>query len=170
MNDNIKTISLVVIALCLFVQTILKLSEGGSSTSGATNTTTSAVSSTPASEPPATTVDQNLPKSTIKFDESEFDFGNIKEGDKVSHKFKFTNTGSNPLVVSNAFGSCGCTVPSWPKEPIQPGKSAEILVEYDSKGRSGIQQKTVTVVANTDPQQTVINIKSNVIKEEEKKK
>lgn len=165
MNDNIKTISMVVIALCLFVQTILELS-GGAGNEPAASTTTAATQTPP---PSPNTPDPNLPKTTIKFDESDFDFGNIKEGEKVSHKFKFTNTGTNPLVIANAFGTCGCTVPSWPKEPIAVGATGEILIEYDSKGKSGIQQKTVTVIGNTEPQQTILNIKSNVEKVEEKK-
>jgi hypothetical protein len=92
------------------------------------------------------------------------------DGEKVEHTYTFTNTGSEPLVISNAKGSCGCTVPSWPKEPIAPGATGEILVRFDSKGKGrvggGAQTKTVTITANTTPPDTRITIKGKVNKEE----
>ncbi len=103
------------------------------------------------------------PTTSLTFAESEFNFGQIKAGEKVQHVYKFTNTGNEPLVISNAKGSCGCTVPSWPKEPIGVGEEGEILVEFDSKGKSGNQTKTVTITANTDPPQTIIQIKGEVL-------
>ncbi|TAK40617.1 MAG: DUF1573 domain-containing protein [Saprospiraceae bacterium] len=102
------------------------------------------------------------PTTTAKFVETEFNFGKVKAGEKVSHEYKFTNTGKEPLVISNAKGSCGCTVPQWPKEPIAPGASSSILVEFDSKGKSGAQTKQVTITANTDPPQSIIYIKGEV--------
>jgi uncharacterized protein DUF1573 len=102
------------------------------------------------------------PVTALKFAETEFNFGKIASGEKVSHEYKFTNTGKEPLVITNAKGSCGCTVPQWPKEPIAPGASSSILVEYDSKGKSGAQTKQVTITANTDPPQTIIYIKGDV--------
>ena len=69
------------------------------------------------------------PTTTIEFKETTFEFGEIEQGEKVSYAYKFTNTGSEPLVIKNAKGSCGCTVPKWPKEPIAPGESGELLVE-----------------------------------------
>jgi hypothetical protein len=83
--------------------------------------------------------------AAITFEKYEHNFGKVKEGEKVSHVFKFTNTGANDLIISDARGSCGCTVPQWPKEPIKPGATGEIKVEYDSKGKSGVQKKTTTV-------------------------
>lgn len=102
------------------------------------------------------------PTTSITFEESEFNFGKVKAGEKVQHAYKFKNTGKEPLVISNAKGSCGCTVPNWPKEPIGVGEEGEILVEFDSKGKSGNQTKTVTITANTDPPQTLIQIKGEV--------
>lgn len=102
------------------------------------------------------------PTTTIKFDEQEYNFGKVKSGDQVEHDYTFTNTGSEPLVISNAKGSCGCTVPEWPKEPIPPGGKGKIKVVFDSKGKTGPQTKTVTITANTDPPNTIIYIKGEV--------
>lgn len=104
------------------------------------------------------------PTTTLSFAESTFDFGEVEEGEKVSHVYKFTNTGNEPLVISNAKGSCGCTVPKWPKTPIAPGEAGEILVEFNSKGKPGKQTKRVTVTANTDPAQTFLTITGQVNK------
>lgn len=99
----------------------------------------------------------------IKFDEEDYDFGKIMQGEKVSHAFEFTNTGNKNLVVSSAAGSCGCTVPEWPKEPILPGKKSKIEVIFNSEGKSGYQEKTVTVVTNCEPATRVIRIKCEII-------
>jgi Protein of unknown function (DUF1573) len=100
--------------------------------------------------------------TVLKFDEMSYAWGKIKEGEKMTHNFKFTNTGTNDLIISDARGSCGCTVPEWPKEPIKAGKSGELKVIFDSKGKVGEQSKTVTVTANTEPSNTVIMIKGTV--------
>jgi hypothetical protein len=102
------------------------------------------------------------PLTSMQFDELEFDFGTVKAGEKVVHKYKFKNTGKEPLIISNAKGSCGCTVPSWPKEPIPVGGTGEIEVQFDSKGKKDAQSKRVTITANTDPAQTFLTIKGNV--------
>jgi Protein of unknown function (DUF1573) len=107
--------------------------------------------------------------TVLKFDEMSYSWGKIKEGEKMTHNFKFTNTGTNDLIISDARGSCGCTVPEWPKEPIKAGKSGEIKVIFDSKGKVGEQSKTVTVTANTEPTNTVIMIKGTVEAAEEPK-
>ncbi len=99
----------------------------------------------------------------ISFNENAFDFGTLEEGDKVEHVFKFTNTSDNPLTISNARGSCGCTVPEWPRDPIAPGEEGEIKVKFDSKGKKGKQNKTVTITANTEPANTMLTISSDVI-------
>lgn len=102
------------------------------------------------------------PTTTMSFEETEWDFGKITDGDKVQHVFKFTNTGDEPLTISNAKGSCGCTVPKWPKEPIAPGATGEINVEFNSKKKPGMQTKRVTITANTEPPQSYLNIKADV--------
>jgi TolA-binding protein len=100
--------------------------------------------------------------TSIEFAEKEFDFGTMKEGDKVEHTFVFTNTGDQPLKIDRARGSCGCTVPEWPKEEIAPGEEGEIKVVFNSRGKRGKQVKSVTIFANTDPVKSVIYIKAEV--------
>lgn len=105
--------------------------------------------------------DDNTPTTEISFDESSFDFGSITKGEKVNHSYTFTNTGSEPLIITNAKASCGCTVPDWPKEPIAPGEGGEIPVVFD--GRSvGTQNKTITITANTNPPKTRLTIRGKV--------
>ena len=102
----------------------------------------------------AQTVDAG-PSTTIKYDNERYDFGSANEGDMVKHQFKFTNTGKEPLVISNAKGSCGCTVPTWPKDAIAPGATGVIDVEFNTAGKPGRQSKRVTVTANTIPTDTL---------------
>ncbi len=99
----------------------------------------------------------------LKFEEEEHDFGRITQGEKVSYAFKFKNTGKGNLIIASAAGSCGCTVPEFPKEPILPGQEAKINVVFNSEGKSGIQEKTITVVTNCEPSTRIIKIKTNVI-------
>ncbi len=105
------------------------------------------------------------PTTTVQYEHTDYDFGSVKEGEKVRHSYKFKNTGKEPLIISSAKGSCGCTVPKWPSEPIAPGATAQIDVEFDSKGKPGKQTKRVTVLANTVPAQTFLNITGNVEKD-----
>jgi len=104
---------------------------------------------------------ESLPQMT--FDKDMHDFGEIFQGEKVTVDFKFTNTGKNDLVITSARASCGCTVPDYPKEPIAPGQSSYIKVQYNSEGRSNAFNKTVTVTANTIPNENRIKIKGVVI-------
>jgi hypothetical protein len=105
---------------------------------------------------------QNGPLTTIKYDSERFEFAMVDEGEVVSHVFKFTNTGKEPLLISNAKGSCGCTVPTWPKEPIPPGGAGELKVEFNTKGKPGRQSKRVTVTANTVPTETFLEVTGEV--------
>ena len=105
----------------------------------------------------------------IVFEEESFDFGNISQGEKVEHIFSFINDGNADLIISSAVGSCGCTVPSYPKEPIRPGEEGDIRVIFDSNGKEGAQHKRVTISANTNPSNTVIAIMANVLVPETKK-
>jgi hypothetical protein len=102
------------------------------------------------------------PTTTMTFKEYEHDFGTMNEGDAVTHLFEFTNTGTEPLLLTNCKGSCGCTVPKCPKEPIAPGASGTIEVKFNSKGKKNAQTKRVTIDANTDPAQTILTITANV--------
>ncbi len=99
----------------------------------------------------------------IKFNEESFDFGKVTEGEKVTHVFKFYNASTQPLIISNASASCGCTTPTWPKEPILPGKEGEISVTFNTAGKVGLQDKLITVTANTDPAQTVVHLIGEVL-------
>jgi hypothetical protein len=105
--------------------------------------------------------DGNVPD--IKFEEEEHDFGRITQGEKVSFAFKFKNTGNSNLIISSAAGSCGCTVPEWPKEPILPGKEGKVNVIFSSEGKSGIQEKSITIITNCEPSTRIVKIKTEII-------
>ncbi len=107
------------------------------------------------------------PLPSFEFPEEEHDFGTINEGDEVEKVFKFKNVGEAPLIISSAKASCGCTVPKWPKEPIGIGEEGEILVRFNSKGKPGIQNKTITITANTYPSTSRLKIKADVTKSED---
>lgn len=96
------------------------------------------------------------------------DFGKITQGEKVSYSFKFKNTGGSDLVISSAQGSCGCTVPNYPKAAIPPGGEGNIDVVFDSGGKSGKVSKTVTVVTNAEPNTKVLTVSSEIIVPETK--
>ena len=102
------------------------------------------------------------PLTSISFNEYVHDFGVMDEGDVVVHVFEFTNTGAEPLILDKCKGSCGCTVPECPKEPIAPGATGSIEVKFNSKGKKNKQTKKVTVTANTDPVQTILTINAQV--------
>jgi hypothetical protein len=109
---------------------------------------------------PATKPDGPLP--VMEWVDVEHDFGTIKEGEKVTHVYKFKNTGAVPLIIETVRPSCGCTAPNWSKEPIPVGGTGEVEVVFDSKGKPNAQNKTVTVTANTWPQSTVLRFKTFV--------
>ena len=115
---------------------------------------------------PQMDVSQKLPKTNIKFSKDMHEFGDVEVNSENKYSFNFTNSGNEPLKISNAKGSCGCTVPNWPKEPILPGKSGKIDVVFrPSKGQVGSKQtKTVTVSANTSPENTILKITAFVNK------
>lgn len=96
------------------------------------------------------------------FAKESHDFGVIDEGTIAKHDFTFTNTGDSPLIITNASGSCGCTVPSWPREPIAPGETGTIHVEFNSTNRTGAQTKQVTLTANTTPNKKILSIRAQV--------
>lgn len=104
---------------------------------------------------------ENVP--SFEFENELHDFGSITQGEKVSYSFKFKNTGKKNLIISSANGSCGCTVPQYPKNPIAPGQSASIDVVFNSEGKEGKQDKSVTLMANTNPASKVLKISGNVI-------
>lgn len=102
------------------------------------------------------------PLPQLQFERVEHDFGTIKEGEKVSYTYKFTNNGQAPLIIQSAQPSCGCTAPDWSREPIPVGGTGFVKAEFDSKGKPGIQNKTITVTANTWPKQMTLRFKAMV--------
>jgi Protein of unknown function (DUF1573) len=103
----------------------------------------------------------------ITFNETKHDFGRITQGEKVSYSFVFKNTGGSDLVISSAQGSCGCTVPTYPKGPVKAGEVSKIDVVFNSEGKSGLVEKTVTLVTNCNPSTRVITINATInVKEE----
>ena len=101
-----------------------------------------------------------FPKFT--FEQEEHNFGQIRDGDIVSHTFRFTNSGEAPLIISKATAACGCTVPQWPKQPIPVGGSGEIQVQFDSSNKPGMQNKVVTITANTESKVKKLLIRAQV--------
>lgn len=102
------------------------------------------------------------PLPVMEFETTDHDFGTITEGQKVVYTYKFKNTGDAPLIVQEAKGSCGCTASDWSKAPIPVGGEGYVKAEFDSNGKPNIQNKTVTVTANTWPKQTVLKFKAMV--------
>ena len=129
----------------------------------ALNKNTPEVSSTPA---PQALVDDitagsaNQPITSITFKDSVLHIGKVEEGKMVDVEFEFTNTGTEMLVIKNVSASCGCTIPEKPEEPIAPGQTGKIKATFDSRGRGGLNQKAITVVANTS--ETVHTLKFDV--------
>jgi hypothetical protein len=103
---------------------------------------------------------ENVP--VLKFESDTHDFGTIIEGEKVSFAYRFTNVGKGTLIIRAAQGSCGCTVPEYPKDPVPPGGEGIINVTFNSEGKEGHQDKTVTIISNTMPNTYVLNVIGNV--------
>lgn len=167
-----KSLKLVLFAAAAMVFTVACKNDGGDAARESlanVQTTTPPATQTPAT-PPAEVVPVG-PTTTISFAETEHDFGEIQEGEKIVHEFTFKNTGKEPLVISKAQGSCGCTVPDWPREPIPVGGEGTIKVQYDSRGKGKTvaeggraENKRVTITANTEPVNTYLYIKGKVFK------
>ncbi|HEX2616435.1 MAG TPA: DUF1573 domain-containing protein [Flavobacteriales bacterium] len=173
MKDNIKIALLAIIAAALIFLVVDHREHGAS----AAPTERMATASTPANanplvQPPTNSFDpltppvqppvDNGPKTSVKFAVMEHSFGKVDQDTENAYTFKFTNTGAEPLMISNAVGSCGCTVPDYPKQPIAPGATGEINVMYKPGKQQGQQHKTVTVTANTEPKETILNISADV--------
>jgi hypothetical protein len=101
--------------------------------------------------------------ATMDFEDTAHDFGKMFEGEMASYEFKFTNKGKTPLLISNAAGTCGCTVPDYPKEPIAPGQSAIINVKFNSANKAGLQNKSVNIFTNSIKGTHILNIKAEVL-------
>lgn len=133
---------------------------------GNKNTTPSVTTSpaTPAATPVATPAEEKPtgPLPVIEFASLDHDFGTIKEGAKVTHTYTFTNTGEAPLIIQSAQPSCGCTAPDWSREPIPVGGKGFVKAEFDSNGKPGINNKTISVTANTWPKVVTLRFKAMV--------
>lgn len=130
--------------------------EGGKTTATTTPATTTATpAATPEEKPEG-------PLPVIEFTKVDHDFGTVKEGQKVSYKYTFKNNGQAPLIVQSAQPSCGCTVPTWSQEPIPVGGEGFVTAEFDTNGKQGINNKTITVTANTWPKVTTLRFKAMV--------
>jgi Protein of unknown function (DUF1573) len=101
----------------------------------------------------------------IAWESSTHDFGDIQQGDKVEHAFRLTNTGTQPLVITNVEVTCGCTTPKgWPRDPVAPGDKAEILISFNSLGKYGRQNKVITIISNAaNPEAGQITFSTNVL-------
>jgi len=112
---------------------------------------------------PDGTIDSSfLPIMSLK--DTLFEFGTVNEGDVITKEFFFTNTGTAPLLITEAKSTCGCTIPEWPKETIAPDSSGVILVKFNTTNRTGAQLKEVSIFANTLPNRQVIKLSGRVIK------
>jgi len=125
---------------------------------GITSAPTTPTTATPASAD----VKPEGPLPVMVFENTDHDFGVIKEGEKVTHVYKIKNTGEVPLIIQDAKPSCGCTAPDWTKTPIPPGGEGFVKAEFDSNGKPGAQNKTITVTANTWPKTTRLSFKASV--------
>jgi hypothetical protein len=105
---------------------------------------------------------QSGPAPLFKFEQSEYDFGSVKEGTVVTHTFEFVNVGEAPLIIQNATASCGCTVPSFSRTPIPVGGKGQIQVEFNTAGKPMQQNPIITVTANTNPSISRLSIKGYV--------
>lgn len=127
---------------------------------GNKGTTTQAAA--PTTVAPAADEKPDGPLPVLEFETTDHDFGTIKEGQKVSYTYKFKNTGQSPLIIQSAQPSCGCTVPEWSKEPVPVGGTGYVKADFDSNGKPNVQNKTITVTANTWPKTTTLRFKAMV--------
>lgn len=139
--------------------------ESGKDSTDTKPTITSDIVNNPAT---ASGNSDNSSMPVITFEKESHDFGKITQGEKVSYSFKFKNSGGSDLVISSAYGSCGCTVPNYPKKPIAAGAEGVIDVVFNSEGKAGKVQKTVTIVANTVPNSKVITVSTEIVVPEDK--
>lgn len=137
-----------ILVLAIVAMSFASCQQNASQAQSAADTTVTSTSTSSISSP---VVPAAADAAVLTFEKPGYDFGKIKEGTKVHYDFKFKNTGKSPLIISNATATCGCTIPEPPKEPIQPGAEGVIKVVFDSTGKSGMQDKVITVTSNGNP-------------------
>lgn len=175
MNDKVKMGLIGVVAAALIVN-IYFLATGAYSGNSGEEAQSNVVANTPSTSTDKISLNANAPTdkasqvpevfdgplTVMNFGQPNYDFGNVPQDSDHKHVFTFTNTGKEPLVIESAKGSCGCTVPKYPKEPIAPGATGEIEVVYKPGKQKDRQTKTVTITANTEPRNTTLTITANV--------
>lgn len=132
------------------------------STAAATGATADSATTPATTEAGVASPVSNQPSTSIALAESNFDFGNIKKGNKVEHVYEITNTGNNPLVISEVKPGCGCTAPDFTKEPILPGKKGKITLHFDSTNFDGNVQKYADVFANVEKSPIRLTFTANI--------
>jgi Protein of unknown function (DUF1573) len=110
-----------------------------------------------------TTVEKDGP--VITFEKKAHDFGDIAQGEKVEYVFTFTNSGTQPLIITNVEVTCGCTTPKgWPRDPIQPGEKGELTVSFSTAGKIGRQNKPIIVISNAvNPEGNRLSFSANIL-------
>ncbi|MBX2904088.1 MAG: DUF1573 domain-containing protein [Chitinophagales bacterium] len=156
---RLTNLFLFIISVCLCIQTYIQVKQFSQP-----NAITTSATPPPAEGVAPINSIPDLPPTAVQFSKTTHDFGIIKDDKKQYTTFEFTNSGKEPLMILGAEGSCGCTVPTWPKEPIAPGESGKIEVAFDPNGKSGEQSKIVTITANTEPKTTILTVKATIVK------
>lgn len=174
MDSNYKVVMLTVLTLSIFTLVIIELTgvsrnaifrkfkEGGEGTFYSKDGTVYHGEIYP--EETSTRIQKvsKMAKTTMQFYETKYKFGLVSEGKVVRHSFRFKNTGQNPLMIAKTDVSCGCTVPTFPPDPIAAGSDGELTVEFNTSGKSGIQQKNILVHSNAMPEAISIGIEADV--------
>jgi hypothetical protein len=165
MNSQVKTILLTILTLSLLTIAFIELSGISSRSLYAKFGVGAAPSHATDMEERSQRMDEaaKLPKTNIYFEQKDFNFGKVKIGQKVRHAFKFKNTGENPLMIADAQASCGCTVPSFSRKPVLPGEDGEIMVEFNTAGRAGVNHKSVMVFSNANQDKIAVSFEAEVI-------
>lgn len=162
MNNQFKTILLTILTLSVFVIALMELYVGADALTAKLGwRETGHINTNEQVKDP--TIQMNaMPKTVITFDDTKHKFGTLKKGEKVTHAFHFKNTGNNPLLIVKAVASCGCTVPSYPKDPIPPGGEGEIVVEFNTSNQKGHVMKNVLVYSNAQQEAMSIGFEADV--------
>ncbi|WP_267402290.1 MULTISPECIES: DUF1573 domain-containing protein [unclassified Chryseobacterium] len=164
-----KTLSIIALSIIGFGLVSCKKENTEAQAADAVATDSTAATATPADSAAApVSADataapvSNQPSTSIALSESNFDFGNIKKGDKVEHVYEVTNTGTNPLVISEVKPGCGCTAPDFTKDPILPGKKGKITLHFDSSNFDGNVSKFADVYANVEKAPIKLTFTANI--------
>lgn len=148
-NNKMKKLFLIAICAAAFSACQNKTTESKTTTTDTTSAGTPVIA------------EADAPK--IEVEKAIFEFGDIKQGEKVSYEFKFKNVGKTPLIITNASATCGCTVPEYPSAPVKPGEEGVIKVVFDSAGKLGLQDKVVTITSNANPAFEQLHLVGNIL-------